>query len=398
MTAASVSGSYTFGLCLRPIGEQYGFDRASLALAVTLYTFVAGLLQPIAGYLADRFGSRQMGVLGAGTIGLGLLGLSFAQSLPAIYLSYGVVAGLGASLIAGGISAKIVSAWFVRRRGTAMSLAGGSAIVAQLAIVPLAAFVLSISNWQSADRVVAGLILLVIVPVTWSLVRNQPSELGKYPDGDASASLREARSEKIGLTLREAMRRPAYWLLLFGLITCGVTMSFPQSHLMAFADDMHRPDMTASETIGLAGGLSLPGSLLLGFLGDRSSRPRMLAFAYALRALTYIIFLQAHDPGVMLAAGVTLGLSWGATVPLTSAIVADLFGRKSIAMIVTTMTMVMWVASGCFSYLAGLDFSQLGSYDVSLLAAALLGAVAAIACLFIRAPGIPARRELAPAL
>src|ERR1700680_1229590 len=71
MTSASISGSYTFGLALRPIGEQFGFDRASLALAVTLYTFTAGLLQPVAGYLADRIGSRQLGVAGVATIGVG---------------------------------------------------------------------------------------------------------------------------------------------------------------------------------------------------------------------------------------------------------------------------------------------------------------------------------------
>jgi MFS family permease len=398
MTSASVSGSYTLGLCLRPIGEQYGFDRASLALAVTLYTFIAGLLQPIAGYLADRFGSRQMGVAGVTMIGIGLLGLSYARSLLAIYLSYGVVAGLGASLIAGGVSAKIVSAWFVRRRGTAMSLAGSSAIVAQLLIVPLAAFVLSISNWQTADRVVAGLILLVVVPMTWSMVRNHPSEKGLHVDGDARVAAREAMADRAGLSLREAMRHPSYWLLMLGLVTCGVTMSFPSSHLMAFAADMHMPEMAASETIGLAGVLSLPGSLALGFLGDRSSRPRMLAVAYGLRAVTYLILLQARDPQVMLAAGVALGLSWGATVPLTSAIVADLFGRKSIATIVTTMTMIMWMASGIFSYLAGLDFSQLGSYDLSLIAAAALGLVACIGCLLIPSSREPASPIREPAL
>src|SRR5438876_915507 len=91
MTSASVTGSYTFGLGLRPMSEQFGFDRASLALAVTLYTFIAGLLQPVGGYLADRFGPRQMGVVGATTVGLALLVLSYARSLPMIYVSYGVL-------------------------------------------------------------------------------------------------------------------------------------------------------------------------------------------------------------------------------------------------------------------------------------------------------------------
>ncbi len=389
MTSASLSGSYTFGLSLKPVSDQFGFDRAGLALAVTLYTFIAGLFQPVAGSLADRYGSREMGVVGVMMVGISLLALSYATTLPEIYLSYGVLGGLGASFIAGGVSAKIVGAWFSRRRGAAMSLAGASAVVAQLAIVPVAALVVSLTNWQFGVRLVAGILLLVVSPLGWLLIRNTPAEFGLYPDGDPEPTS-TGLDEITGLTLGEAIHFRSYWLLLLGLISCGVTMSFPSTHLMSFASDMHLPDMAASETIGLAGLLSLPGSLLLGYLGDRTSRPRMLAIAYALRAATYLILLQAHDTTSLLVAGVTLGLSWGATVPLTSAIVADLFGLRSIATIVTTMTMLMWMASGTFSYAAGLDFSVLGSYDASFVAAATLGIISCFGCLFI-----PGTRETA---
>ena len=384
LTSATQAGTYTFGLALQPISLQFGLDRAQLALAITMYTFLAGLLQPISGYLADRFGSRQLGVTGAVVLGLALLSLSYARSLPAIYLTYGVLGGLGASMMAGGVSAKIISAWFVERRGTAMSLAGASAIIAQIAVVPLATVLLGATNWQTADRFVALLIVLVIAPMGWWLIRNTPSEKGTYPDGNAESAARVASESGAGLTFRQAIRQPAFWQLTAGLFTCGVTMSFPSSHLMAYAGDMGMSDMTASETIGLAGLLSLPGALALGFLGDRSSRTKMLAVAYLLRSITYLVLLQAHNPTIMLAAGVSLGLSWGATVPLTSAIVADLFGCKAIATIVTTMTMVMFMASGTFSYLAGLDFTVFGNYSAALISAAVLGAIACVCCFTIR--------------
>lgn len=385
LSSANVSASYTFGLSLVPISTQLALDRASLALAVTAYTFLAGLFQPIAGYVADRVGPRQVGAAGAAILGLGLVLLSFAESLPAIYLSYGVVSGLGAALISGGVTARIVSAWFIRRRGTAMALAGGGAIIAQTLIVPAAALVLAQSDWQTAERMVGGLILLIVAPTVWILARNDPAEKGLYPDGALAQPKLDVR-ETGGLTLRQAVRYPAYWQLGFGLIACGVTMSFPSTHLAAFADDMGMPGMAASETIGLAGILSLPGAMILAFFGDRTHRHRMLAVAYGLRAVTYLILLQAHSPTIMLAAGVTLGLSWGATVPLTSAIVADLFGRRQIATLVTTLTMLMFLASGIFSYLAGLDYSLLGSYQVSLLAAAILSIIAVINCWWLRRP------------
>jgi predicted MFS family arabinose efflux permease len=272
-----------------------------------------------------------------------------------------------------------------------MSLAGASAIIAQIAVVPLATVLLGATNWQTADRFVALLIVLVIAPMGWWLIRNTPSEKGTYPDGNAESAARVASESGAGLTFRQAIRQPAFWQLTAGLFTCGVTMSFPASHLMAYAGDMGMSDMTASETIGLAGLLSLPGALALGFLGDRSSRTKMLAVAYLLRSITYLVLLQAHNPTIMLAAGVSLGLSWGATVPLTSAIVADLFGCKAIATIVTTMTMVMFMASGTFSYLAGLDFTVFGNYSAALISAAVLGAIACVCCFTIR------ERSLVPA-
>jgi MFS family permease len=169
-------------------------------------------------------------------------------------------------------------------------------------------------------------------------------------------------------------------------------MSFPYTHLTAYVNDMGMSDMAASETIGLAGLLSLPGSLAFGFLGDRIGRPRLLATAYALRAITYLILLRANSPGILLMAGITLGLSWGATTSLTSAIVADVFGQRSVATIVGTMIMLMYLASGTYSYLAGLDYSVLGSYTLALAFAASLATLGCVSCLLVRAPR-PAPRE-----
>ena len=393
LASANNGGSYAFGIYFGSISQQFGIDRAALSLTVTINRFLAGLLQPVAGYLADRYGPRQVGVAGAIILGTGLAILSFARTLPAIYVAYGLIAGIGMAAMAGGISAKVMGAWFIRRRGVAMSLAGGGTIIAQILIVPAATFILVKTNWQTADRIVAALVLLIIVPVAWVLIRNHPKELKLQPDGEPTLAVAavggqptSAISDTVGLSLRQAMRFPAFWQLAVGLIACGVTMSFPSTHLMAFTTDMGMSDMTASETIGIAGLLSLPGSVGLGYLGDRFGRDRMLATAYALRAITYITLLQAHHPAIMFAAGIALGLSWGATVPLTAAIVADLFGRKAIATIVNTMTMLMFLASGSFVYLAGLDYDRLGSYDLSLAFAVLMGVSACVCCWRIRMP------------
>lgn len=448
LTSAQVGSSFSFGIFLRPMSEQLGFDRSSLAFAVTLNSILVGALQPFAGYLADRFGPRRIAVSGAIILGCAVLALSYVSTLPQIYLAYGVFGGIGMAMATRGVAARIVGSWFVRRRAIAMALSGGGALIAQIGLVPLATLVLAQSNWQTADRVVAFVILAAIVPITWLLVRNTPREKGLLPDGDVEmprrsttfdpidarrsglpvddappivrrqvngqgavasqpASRREVRIEPDdlassaagradGLSFREAIHHVAFWQLSFGLISCGVTMSFPYTHLMAYASDLGMPDMTASETIGLAGLLSLPGSLLLAYFGDQFGRHRMLAVAYLLRSLTYLILLQADHPAIMLAAGVTLGLSWGATVSLTAAIVPDVFGHRMIATIVTFMTSLMSVASGAYTYLAGLDYDVLGSYQVALGFAAILAAIAFVCCWRIRMPEAPIRKRAVP--
>jgi len=400
LNSSNMSGAYVFGLCLVPISAQLGLDRAALALAVTLYTFIAALLQPAVGYLADRFGARALGIVGAIVLGLALLLLSVARDLPTIYLTYGALGGLGAAMLSGATSARVVGAWFVRRRGTAMSLAGGSSLLAQLAIVPVATLVLARADWQAAVRVVGAVILVVIVPTAWALIRNTPGEKGLAPDGDPADAPTPARtdvgqSRRTDQSLGEAVRTFTYWQLVLGLVSCGVTMSFPYTHLTAYVNDLGMSDMTASETIGLAGLLSLPGSLAFGLLGDRIGRPRLLATAYALRAITYLLLLQANTPGILLLAGISLGLSWGATTSLTSAIVADVFGQQSVATIIGTMTMLMYLASGTYAYLAGLDYSILGSYTLALTFAASLATLSCLSCLLVRAPR-PAPREATP--
>lgn len=383
LASANNSGSFAFGMFLLPISQQFGVDRATLALAPTINRWIAGLIQPFGGYLADRFGPRLLSIVGAIAFGASMLLLAFARDPIELYLAYGVLGGLGLAMTGGGNSARVIGAWFQRRRAVAMSLASGGVVVGQFIIIPILTVVLLRWDWQQASIVLGAIVLVVIVPVAGLLIRNKPSDLGMRPEGETAEM---PRREAVGVSAREAARTRIFWQLAFGLIACGVTMSFPNNHLMAYTMDLGMSPMTASEAIGLAGFLALPGSIGLGLLGDRIGHQRALALAYTCRAVTYVILLNASQPNVVIAAGLVLGLSWGATVPLTSTVAADVFGTRSLATIVSLMTAMMFLASGSFTYLAGLDFDLFGSYQLALAVACTFGALAALACATIRPP------------
>lgn len=383
LLAASSGARFAFGVFLKPVSEAHDWGREALSLAITINLVLGGLLQPAAGLLVDRLGARLVGAGGMALLGLSFLGLAMAGDLWQVYLLYGVVGALGTATTSSVLSAKLVGAWFVRRRGTAMSFSTSGTAIGQLLIVPFATWVLLNYGFQAGFQTIAAISLLIVTPFAWLVIRNKPADVGLAADGGAPAERAETRRHDEGVDVATALRSPVFWQLSFGLIACGVTMSFPSTHLMPYAMDMHVPEMTASESLGLAGGLSLPAAIVVGWLADRIGRGRMLAAVYALRGITYVVLLGANSEQMWLLAALTLGLSWTGTVPLSSALAADAFGRKNLGLITGTMVMGMWIASGVAAFLAGLVYDHTHSYYLALIGNGMLGFSAAAVCLTI---------------
>jgi MFS family permease len=384
LLAASSGARFAFGVFLKPVAETFDWNRADLSFAITINLVLGGLLQPAAGLLVDRLGARIVGAVGMGMLGLSFVALAFATELWHFYLFYGVVGAVGVATTSSVLSAKLVGSWFVARRGTALSFSSSGTAIGQLLIVPFATWMLVNYGFQAGFETIAAISLLMVAPLAWLAIRNEPSELGQEPDGAASrAGSRPVRRTDEGVDVRTALRSLVFWQLSFGLIVCGVTMSFPSTHLMPYAMDMHVAEMTASSALGLAGALSLPAAILVGWLADRFGRGRVLAMVYALRGVTYVFLLSATSEAVWFVAAFTLGLSWTGTVPLSSALAADAFGRKHLGLITGTMVMGMWVAAGVAAFLAGLIYDQMHSYHLALVGNGVLGFAAAAICLTI---------------
>jgi MFS family permease len=380
--AASSGARFAFGVFLKPIAEAHDWDRASLSFAITITMVLGGLLQPFAGLVVDRVGARRVGTFGIGLIGLSFAGLAGASELWQIYLLYGVLGAVGVAATSSVLSAKLVGAWFVARRGTALSFSSSGTAIGQLLVVPFATWVLLNHGFAAGFEAIALLSLLLVAPLAWLAIRDDPGELGLAPDGGL-ATVRPDEGREEGVELAVALRSPIFWQLSFGLVACGVTMSFPSTHLMPYAAEVHMPEMTAGAALGLAGGLSLPAAIAVGWLADRTGRARMLALVYGLRGVTYLLLLGATSETIWFLSAFALGLSWAGTVPLSAAIAADAFGRRNLAAITGAMVTGMWVASGLAAYLAGLVYDQTHSYHLALIGNGLLAFAATSVCLGI---------------
>jgi MFS family permease len=393
MLAVTSGARFLFGVVLKPVSEEFGWSRADLSTAVTINVVMLTFLQPIIGVAVDRWGSRRILLLG--TIGTALLSLpiTLANQLWQIYLFYSIIAAVSFAAMSPVNITKLVSGWFTKRRGMALSISSSGAAFGQLAVIPIATWIMGQWGWRISYWVLAVVVVAAMLPIGYFFVRDAPA--GATDDPQAAAGVARGgraggAAEGIRLSIGQAIRVPAYWQLSFGFFVCGYTMGFTQVHMVPYFLDMpehgHATMQTvASTALAVVGGCSVLGAITIGYLSDRLGHRPMLTLTYFLRGLSYLILLLAgtNIAGIFLAA-IVMGISWTSTTPLTSAIAADIYGRASIGTIFGFIFSAMNVGVGVGSYLAGLDFDITGNYNLALTVNALLGFAAAAAVQAVR--------------
>ena len=394
LTAAS-GARLLYGVVLKPISEQFGWDRASLTAAVMFNMAAMCVVQPLVGLLADKIGPKRILVGGTLLTAAMLVPLSYATQLWQIYALYGLIGSIGFAATSPVNITTLVNRWFVRRRGTALSLATSGTAFGQLLVVPVATWVLTQTDWQTSYRLLALLLAAVMVPLGWLALKDGPAQVGAVPDAELSAADRsrlDARStgqrviaaeEREGATLRQALGTAPFWLLSFGFIACGFTMAFANTHFMAFADDMGMGSMLAANVVAVTAVFSIAGAVALGMLADRWRRSYVLSLTYAFRGAAFLLLLLLPIGRLDFVYAVVLGFSWTATTPLAAAIAGELYGRANFGLIFGTMFTFMNVGFGVGAFLDGVMYDSMGHYRVALVVNCGLGIAAAVATLLV---------------
>jgi MFS family permease len=390
MLTASSGARFLFGVVLKPMEESLLTSRSTLAAGVTVSMIMLAFLQPAVGLFADRIGPKPILVGGSLVLAGMLVALSRADSVVAVYLFYGFIGGIGFAATSPVNVTTLVNRWFRKRRGTALSLAVSGTALGQLIIVPVAAKVLTITDWRTTMLLMAGLLVVVMVPLGLFVVRDDPACVRWVDEGDLREEMETERlaedpaRESVGVSLRTAVSSPPFWILAWGFVVCGFTMAFANTHFMAFADEMGMHVTMASEVVSVTAFFSVAGTILLGMAADRVRRSYVLSLVYALRGIAFLLLLllPVGPPTFMYA--LVLGVSWSATTPLTAAISADIFGRANAGLIFGTMFTFMNIGAGVGAYLDGIVYDVTGGYDLALAINVVIGLSASIAVFFAR--------------
>lgn len=315
--------SYSFAAFFENFAQEFSAQRADVSWIFGLCGLVYFVLGALGGLLADRWGPRVVCMLGMVLISAGLFWTSFAQSLSSIYISYGVLVGLGIAFVYTP-SIAAVQPWFTKQRGLASGIAS-SGVGAGTLLVPLAVSYLLIAlTWREALQLMAlGVLLLGLAAASF---------LKRAPSVNAGVS-----GQISGMTLKEALRTPSFKWLYMGALFGSPVMFIPFAHISAAARDSGVNDSQAVALVGLIGIGSLVGRFAIGWLADRLGRVKTLMLMQCAMGLSYLIWAMASHQLAFSVFAVVFGLSYGSIVSLLPAICMDLFGGRAVSAIIGTL-------------------------------------------------------------
>jgi MFS family permease len=274
-------------------------------------------------------------------------------------------------------TAALLAKWFHRRRALAVSLNASGASVGGLLLVPLTVYLIHLMGWRMAWVVLGLLILLLVVPLAWVLLKDDPAELGLLPDGDPQpvhgSQTVPVRPGPLEVEhWQQSFRSTPMWQLCGGYFVCGFTIALISTHFVPFAVERGVSPATAATAFGLMSGLNVVGVLVVGALADRGGRKNLLGLVYALRGCAYVALLLAPGAWSLWSFVVIMGFSWWATLPLTSALTAEVYGLKHLGTL-NGLAFTGHQIGGALSIQLGGTLRDLtGSYDLPFAIAGLL--------------------------
>ena len=365
-----------FGLFLAPMTGDFGWGREVFAMAIAVQNLLWGVCQPVAGAVADRYGSGRVLATGALLYAAGLFLMAGAGTPGLLMLSTGLFVGVGIA----GASFAIVLAAFARlmpedKRSWALGLGTAAGSAGQFFVVPLGQAFIAAYGWSTALTLL-GALALAMVPLSSALTgRSQRSDGPRQSAGNA---------------LREALKYPSYLLLIMGFFVCGFHLAFIQVHLPPFVTDQGFDASLAAWALAAVGAANIVGAYASGLLGARFSKKDLLAVLYAARAAIIALFILVpiSEASVMIFAA-AMGLLWLSTVPLTSGLVAQFFGTQHMAMLFGIVFFSHQVGSFLGVWLGGYVFDATGSYDLVWWISVALGLAAAAVHWPIREAAVP---------
>jgi sugar phosphate permease len=372
------------GVMIIPLEADTGWSRDTLSLGASIGLLLFGLAGPLAGTLIDRYGPKRIML-----VGLLLMILSTGASMVMtaewqLLLFWGALSGLGTGLAAAVLGAAVANRWFVARRGLVLGIFGAATSAGQLIFLPALIAMIEAIGWRNSTAILAGIATATLLPVIL-LMRDSPQSMGLRAYGAAENAPPPARPASVGVVMGGAVRSPTFWLLASTFFICGFTSNgIVGTHLVPHAVDHGITQGIAAGALALMGTMNFVGTLASGYLTDRYDPRVLLACYYGFRGVSLLFLPFVDHPLALTAFAVLFGLDYIATVPPTTALTADSFGRANVGTVFGWIFCAHQVGAALAAWLGGVTRVALGDYGPAFIGAGALAGVAVFLSLRIR--------------
>ena len=367
-----------FGLWMQPMTQTMGWGREDFAMAIAVQNISWGLIGVFSGMLADRFGAFRVIIVGALAYALGLFGMAHAATPQWLIVTAGVMvgaaqAGTTFAVVFGVIGRNIPP----ERRSWAMGVVSAAGSFGQFLMVPTESMLITQWGWQQA-LVMLSVGVLIILPLSLGL-REPSFAAGQSP----------VRNQSIVQALHEAFGYRSFQLLMAGYFVCGFQVVFIGVHLPSFLKDQGMSAQLASTALALIGLFNIAGTYAAGSLGQVFPKNKILSGIYLARGIIIAIFISLPiTPLSVYIFAAAMGLLWLSTVPVTNAVIAQIFGVSHLSMLSGFVFLSHQVGSFLGVWLGGLIYDRTGSYDQVWFITIALSAFAALINLPVRETAI----------
>ncbi len=365
--AVNYGARYCFGIFVKPLSVEHGWSRSVISMAATINMLVYSIGAIFVGRMLDRIAPRWIITIGAIIAATGYILTGFANTPFSLYLTYGLLVGLGATGMGVVVCSSSVGKWFIKKRGMAIGIATMGISLGTMTLTPLAGYLGKYFSWRIGLIILGIIILLIGISISQILMRKtQPEAYGILPDGDKTplpGKITVVPAITI-VSTRTIFRDLRFWTIAIshGLIVMVIMSIFV--HQVAYAIDNNIDSIAAAMSLAVVSVTGFFGQFFFGWLSDRLRDPKYAYFLGILFLLTGVILLyNAQSISSLYLFAIVYGFGYGCLAPILPILAADRFGRHVLGSIYGLLTFFIGVGGSIGPILGGVIYDTLGSYD-----------------------------------
>jgi len=366
VTGMNYGARYCFGVFLKPMAAEFDLSRSVISMAAAINMLVYSSCAIFVGRMLDRIAPRWIITAGALIAASGYLITGFVKTPLGLYLSYGLMVGLGSAGMGVVACSSSVSKWFVKKRGLAIGIASMGISLGTVLLTPLAGYIVHSFNWRFGLAALSLLTLALGISVAQTLMRKKnPEDHGLLPDGDDRIISHQSSSplEIHKISVMTLFRDSRFWTM----ASCqGMAVMISMSvfvHQVAFATDNGIGKIAAASSLAAISITGFMGQFLFGWITDKIKDPKYGSFiGIAFMLVGSALLLNVQSAFDLYTAALVFGFGYGSLAPMIPLLIASRFGRNVLGSIYGLLTFFIGMGGAIGPILGGVIYDKFGSY------------------------------------